>query len=67
MPAFALEAVRWLAHRAPRAAPLFAESISVRRLDGEPLPVQADGDVIGSRSEWRFRIRLAAVRLIGRW
>jgi diacylglycerol kinase family enzyme len=67
MPAFALEAVRWLAHRAPRAAPLYAESMSVRRLDGEPLPVQADGDVIGIRREWRMRVRPAAVRLIGRW
>ena len=30
-------------------------------------PLQADGDLIGSRDEWTFEIRPAAVRMIGRW
>jgi diacylglycerol kinase family enzyme len=67
MPAFALEAVRWLAHRPPHAAPLVAKSATLRRLDGAPLLMQADGDVIGLRDEWNLGVRPAAVRLIGRW
>ncbi|HEX6127883.1 MAG TPA: diacylglycerol kinase family protein, partial [Candidatus Limnocylindria bacterium] len=67
LPLFALEALRWLTGREPAALPHIAEEFVVRRTDGEPLLVQADGDVIGQKSEWRFRIRPAAVRLIGRW
>ena len=38
-----------------------------RALDGAGIPVQADGDVIGERAEWTFRVQPAAVRIIGRW
>jgi diacylglycerol kinase (ATP) len=67
LPSFALEAARWLSRRAPSARPLRGQGFTVRRADGQPLLVQADGDVIGRRPEWRFRIRRSAVRLIGRW
>jgi hypothetical protein len=29
--------------------------------------MQADGDLISSAADWRFTLRPAAVRLIGRW
>lgn len=67
LPLFALEAVRWLSHRTPAAPAHPGEEFVVRRTDGGPLLVQADGDVIGRRPQWRFRLRPAAVRLIGRW
>ena len=67
LPLFALEAVRWLMHRQPAAAPHLADEFIVRRTDGGAFLVQADGDVIGRRPEWTFRIRRGAVRLIGRW
>lgn len=67
LPRMALDAARWAAHRRPSVEPLTAETIVVRRMDGEPLAVQADGDLIGRRSEWSFTIRPGAVRLIGRW
>jgi len=66
-PLLAVEAVRWLAHRAPSVEPMTATSVVLRRTDGELLAVQADGDVIGRRAEWHFVIRPAAVRIIGRW
>ncbi len=67
LPSFALEAVRWLARRAPSAPAVRGTEFRLRRIDGEPLLVQADGDAIGRKPEWRFKIRPAAVRLIGRW
>lgn len=67
LPLFALEAIRWLARRSPVAPAHRGAEFVVRRTDGEPLLVQADGDVIGRKPEWRFKIRPAAVRLIGRW
>jgi hypothetical protein len=67
LPAFLPEAVRWLAKARPRAQPVHAERVTVRSGDGRPLPVQADGDLIGSDAEWAFAIRPAAVRMIGRW
>lgn len=67
LPAFALEAMRWVARRRPAAAGIPARSVMLRTLDGDPLPVQADGDLIGRRPSWQFEIRPAAVRLIGRW
>lgn len=67
MAGFALEAVRWMRGRAPRAAPITAQAIVLRSSDDRPLPVQADGDAQGERVEWRFVVRPAAVRLIGRW
>lgn len=62
-----LEALRWIAHRRPRAAGHAGSVAELCLLDGAPLPVQADGDVIGAREAWRFEVRPAAVRLIGRW
>lgn len=66
-PRLALEAVRWFAHRRPAARGVHAQSVTVSALDGRPIPVQADGDVIGEAGEWSFEVRPAAVRLIGRW
>jgi diacylglycerol kinase family enzyme len=67
LPQFALEAARWLARRRPSVAAIVAQEVVVHHPDGVPLTVQADGDVIGKRPEWRFSIRPQAVRLIGRW
>jgi diacylglycerol kinase family enzyme len=66
-PSLAMEAARWALRRRPRAAPVLAHDVEVRAVDGRPLPLQADGDVIGEREAWRFEVRPAAVRLIGRW
>jgi diacylglycerol kinase family enzyme len=65
--AFAIEAARWAAGVRPRAARIDATRIDVRTLDGRPLPMQVDGDVLGWRSAWSIGIRPEAVRLIGRW
>jgi diacylglycerol kinase family enzyme len=67
LPRFALEAARWFAHRHPGVPGVSVGEVVVRAAGDEPLPVQADGDVIGRRAEWRFVVRPAAVRLIGRW
>jgi diacylglycerol kinase (ATP) len=67
LPAFGLEAMRWIARRKPAAAGIRALNVSLRTVDGEPLSVQADGDLLGRRSTWSFEIRPAAVRLIGQW
>lgn len=66
-PGLAIEAVRWVAHRQPHAQAVLASTVEVRTTDGSPLPVQADGDLVGEREAWRFELRPAAVRLIGRW
>lgn len=63
----AVEATRWLTRRAPRAEAVHAGTAEVRALDGAHLDAQTDGDVIGARDAWRFELRPAAVRLIGRW
>jgi diacylglycerol kinase (ATP) len=67
LPSFALEAMRWVARRRPAAAAVLARSVTLRTVDGDPVPVQADGDLIESRPSWQFEIRPAAVRLIGNW
>ena len=67
LPRFAVEAARWMARRAPGVPGTEAAEIVVRAADDAPLIVQADGDVIGRRAEWRFGVRPAAVRLIGDW
>jgi diacylglycerol kinase family enzyme len=67
LPRFAVDAARWWARRLPSAQPVGATEVVVRTLGGEGLAVQADGDAIGARPEWRFTVRPAAVRLIGRW
>jgi diacylglycerol kinase (ATP) len=66
-PLLALDAVRWLARRQPTAPGVAASVVELRSVDGRPIPVQADGDVLGERAVWRFEIRPAAVRLIGYW
>jgi diacylglycerol kinase family enzyme len=67
LPAFALETLRWVARRRPAAPGRSARAVSLRSLDGRPVPVQADGDLIGESVSWSFAIAPAAVRLIGRW
>ena len=67
LPSFLPETVRWLAKRRPHARAVHAGRIAIRTGDGRPLPLQADGDLIGSRDEWTFEVRPAAVRMIGRW
>ncbi|HSM17102.1 MAG TPA: hypothetical protein VK845_08940, partial [Gemmatimonadales bacterium] len=67
LPSFAVEVARWLAHRQPSVPATAGTEFLVRASDGQPLILQADGDAIGRRTEWSFRLRPAAVRLIGRW
>ncbi len=67
LPRFAVDAVRWVAKRSPTAPAMAAREGVVRTGADEPLTVQADGDVVGGRSEWRLAIRPAAVKIIGRW
>jgi hypothetical protein len=56
-----------MARRPPGVPGSEATEVLVRAADEGPLAVQADGDVIGRRVEWRFGVRPAAVRLIGDW
>jgi diacylglycerol kinase family enzyme len=44
-----------------------AQQVVLASLDERPIPVQADGDLVGEALEWNFAVRPAAVRLIGRW
>jgi diacylglycerol kinase family enzyme len=67
LPRFAMEAARWVARRAPGVPGADATDVVARAVDERPLAVQADGDVLGWRAEWRFGVRPAAVRLIGDW
>ncbi|HEX6138916.1 MAG TPA: diacylglycerol kinase family protein [Candidatus Limnocylindria bacterium] len=67
LPAFALDAARWLVRRAPGDVPLRGTSIRVRTLDGRPLPVESDGDSLGRRDSWTATLARGAVRLIGNW
>jgi diacylglycerol kinase (ATP) len=67
LPAFGLEAMRWVARRKPAADAFRARHVALRTANRESLPVQADGDLLGRRPSWSFEIRPAAVRLIGRW
>jgi len=66
-PRLAAEAARWAFGFEPDADRIDARTVELAALDGDDVPVQADGDVIGSRPAWRFAIRPKAVRLIGRW
>lgn len=66
-PKQAAETMRWIARRLPSAPAVDATSVVLTSLDGRPIPVQADGDVVGAKPEWRLVVRPAAVRLIGRW
>ena len=67
VPRFVIEATRWAAGRTPHAARIDAARVRLRDLDGAPIPVQTDGDLIGERPAWEFALRREAVRLIGRW
>lgn len=66
-PRLAIEAGRWAAGVRPHAERVDAQQVELRSLDGAPIPVQADGDVVGWSDLWIFEIRPSAVRLIGRW
>ena len=66
-PRLALEAGRWVIGALPHAPRVDATEVTVRALDDVPIPLQVDGDRIGSNAEWRFGLRPRAVRLIGRW
>lgn len=66
-PRLAIEAGRWAAGVRPHAERVDAQHVELRSLDGVPIPVQADGDVVGWSDLWTFEVRPSAVRLIGRW
>jgi len=66
-PRLAIEAARWAMGAKPNATRVDAARIELRSLGDVSIPVQADGDVIGSAPTWTFEIRPSAVRLIGRW
>ncbi len=66
-PILAVEAVRWVARRRPRAEAHRSTSVRLESLDGRPLGVQADGDALPPAPAWQFEVRPQAVRLIGRW
>jgi len=66
-PRLAIEASRWVARVRPHAPRVDAHEVELRSVDGLPIPVQADGDVVGWADLWRFGLRPAAVRIIGRW
>jgi len=66
-PRLAAEVARWTLRLRPRAQRFDARHIEIRSLDGRPIPMQADGDVIGQRDGWSLSVRPAIVRLIGRW
>jgi diacylglycerol kinase (ATP) len=67
LPSFALETLRWVLRRTPSAQAVTASRAILRSTDGRPIPVQADGDLVGEREAWTFELAPAAVRLIGRW
>lgn len=66
-PRLALEAIRWASGITPKAERVDGTRIELRALDGGPIGVQTDGDLIGEQAAWRFEVRPGAVRLIGRW
>ncbi len=63
----ALEVVRWASHRSPAAQGVAASRLTLSSLNARPIPIQADGDLVGESAEWHFELRPAAVRLIGKW
>src|SRR5688500_19816312 len=62
----AIEAGRWAIGARPHAERVDAGRIEVSALDGSLIPLQADGDVIGGRTEGTFESQPAAVRRHGR-
>src|SRR5918999_1826665 len=65
-PRLGLEAGRWALGVRPRAPRIDATEVTVRVLDTEGIPLQADGDLIGSSTEWRFGLRAKGGGGIGR-
>jgi diacylglycerol kinase family enzyme len=59
--------MRWVQRRPPAAVGHPATTVRLTVEEGEMIPVQADGDLIGERNSWEFAVSPAAVRLIGRW
>ena len=66
-PRMAAEVARWASRQPPAAHGVAASTLTISSLDSRPIPVQADGDHVGEAAEWRFEVRPAAVRLIGKW
>jgi diacylglycerol kinase family enzyme len=66
-PRLALEAARWLLHRRPAAPGVPGANVSVEALDDRPVPLQADGDLIGAALRWGVSLVPRAVRIIGQW
>ena len=68
-PHLALEAVRWAAGRRSAAPAFDGTAAELTVLDGPQagVPLQVDGDRIGSAQSWRFEVAPQAVRLIGNW
>lgn len=66
-PRQAAEAMRWVARRLPSAPAVHAERVVISSMDDRPIPLQADGDLVGEAAEWQLGVRPAAVRLIGKW
>ena len=66
-PRLALEAARWFMHVRPRARGIATRQVTISTLDDRSLPLQTDGDVIGSRERWEISLAPGAVRIIGRW
>jgi diacylglycerol kinase family enzyme len=66
-PMLALEAIRWVTRRPPSAPAIHAAAATLSAIDGRPIPLQSDGDLLGAKLVWQLEIRAAAVRLIGRW
>ncbi len=69
VPHLALEAVRWAAGRRAAAAAFDGVTAELTVLDGPAsgVPLQVDGDRIGSAHAWEFTVAPQAVRLIGNW
>ena len=63
----AAEVGRWASRRPPAARGVAARTLTISSLTSRTIPVQADGDHVGEAAEWRFEVRPAAVRLIGKW
>jgi diacylglycerol kinase family enzyme len=64
-PRLAVEAARWLLHRRPGAPGVPGTAATVESLDDHPVPLQADGDLIGSAPRWTVSLVPRAVRIIG--
>ncbi len=66
-PRLAVEAARWLLHSNPGAQGMPGTAATVETLDERLLPLQADGDLIGSALRWDVSLVPRAVRMIGAW